>query len=120
MCLPQDYFEWIAECCLYHHDYSWTVEGEERKCNFSRNLILIIYVAGVELIQSPTWLLHGDQDTVISQSVSLQLMQKLTSPVEMKVIENGSHWLFRPEDIKHLLQAIDSLLHPTDTEQDDD
>ena len=76
--------------------------------------------AGIELIQSPVWLLHGDQDTVISQSVSLHLMQKLTSPVELKVIENGSHWLCRPEDTQHLLEAIDSLIHPSDAEQDDD
>lgn len=50
-------------------------------------------------------------------------MQKLKCPVELQVIENGSHHLYRTEDLKHMLQAIDSLLDTSETtglEQYDD
>ena len=72
--------------------------------------------SGLEIINSTTWLLHGEKDNVVPKSISLQLMQKLQCPVELKVIEDGTHQLYRPEDIDHMLQAIDILLDPSTDE----
>ena len=68
-------------------------------------------VSGLQLIKAPTWLLHGDTDTVVPPSISLQLMQHLQCSVELKIIEGGDHRLCRPEDIELLFEAINSLLH---------
>ena len=38
--------------------------------------IHVCMYAGIEIIKVPTWLLHGDKDTVVPPSVSLQLMQR--------------------------------------------
>ena len=65
---------------------------------------------GIELVKSPTWLLHGDQDTFVPPSISIQLMQRLQCQVELKMIEGGDHQLSRLEEIQVLLQAVDSLL----------
>ena len=44
--------------------------------------------------------------------ISLQLMQKLQCPVEMKMIAEGDHRLSRPEDIELILQALGELVSP--------
>ena len=33
-------------------------------------------VTGIEIIKAPTWLIHGDQDTVVPPDISLQILQK--------------------------------------------
>lgn len=65
---------------------------------------------GIELIKSPTWLLHGAQDTKVPPNVSIKLMQSMQCPVELKVVVGGDHLLNRPEELQVLIDAIDSLL----------
>ena len=32
--------------------------------------------AGIHLVRAPTWLIHGDLDTVVPPAIALQLLQK--------------------------------------------
>ena len=65
---------------------------------------------GIELIKSPTWILHGADDILVSPLHSVSLMQTMQCPIELKVIEGGDHMLNRPEELELLLRAIDSIL----------
>lgn len=67
----------------------------------------ILDMPGLEIIKSPVRLLHGALDEVIPTSVSLALMQKITSAVTLEVIEDGDHRLSRPDDLLQLVQIID-------------
>ena len=72
-------------------------------------MFLHIHV-GIELIKSPTWLLHGADDTLVPPNVSIKLMQSMQCPVELKVVEGGDHLLNRPEELQLLMDAVNSLL----------
>lgn len=79
--------------------------------------------SGIELIKSPTWLLHGAEDTLVPPNISIKLMQSMQCPVELKVVEGGDHLLNRPQELELLMKAIDSLLSSKSdgvTEQEDD
>jgi pimeloyl-ACP methyl ester carboxylesterase len=72
----------------------------------------ILEMPGIEYIKVPTWLIHGDLDTVVPPSTSLQLLQRLECPVELRTVEDGDHRLSRPQDIHLLEQALTALLNP--------
>ena len=67
----------------------------------------VLDMPGLEIIKAPIRLLHGAQDEVIPTSVSLALMQKITSTVTLEVIDDGDHRLSRPDDLLQLVQIID-------------
>ena len=67
----------------------------------------ILDMPGLEIIKSPVRLLHGALDEIIPTSVSLALMQKITSSVTLEVIEDGDHRLSRPDDLLQLVQIVE-------------
>ena len=67
-------------------------------------------------IQTPTLVVHGDQDELIPWSQIDHLMKKLTSPKELKLIKGADHQFGRPEEFRqmttHLAQwMITHLAH---------
>jgi len=74
----------------------------------------VLDMPGLEIIKSPVRLLHGALDEVIPTSVSLALMQKITSSVTLEVIEDGDHRLSRPDDLLQLIQIVDQCCRGND------
>ena len=80
----------------------------------------VLDMPGLEIIKSPVRLLHGALDDIIPTSVSLALMQKITSSVTLEVIEDGDHRLSRPDDLLQLVQIIDQCCNDMDVSQEVD
>ncbi len=64
--------------------------------------------AALPRIQAPTLVVHGDQDELIPRSQIDHLMEALTSPKHLKLIEGANHQFGRPEEFRlmtaHLAQ----------------
>ena len=71
--------------------------------------LLSLCCPGIEIIKTPVWLLHGDQDTTVPPRVSIELMHKLQCSVELKIVEGGDHRLATPENIKLIIEAVESI-----------
>lgn len=62
-------------------------------------------------INCPVRLLHGTKDEDIPWETSLLLNEKLVSEdVKTILIENGSHTLSEPKDIKKILSVVDKMI----------
>jgi pimeloyl-ACP methyl ester carboxylesterase len=105
--------------------YQMPSQGYPDPVPLSMELILdgekysILDMPGIEIIKAPTWLVHGDLDTVVPPDISLQLLQRLECTVQLRAIEDGDHKLSRAQDLHILEQALSALLNP-DTQTGDD
>jgi pimeloyl-ACP methyl ester carboxylesterase len=61
-------------------------------------------------IDAPVRLIHGQQDSDVPWEISLKLSAVLRSDdVQVTLIKDGDHRLSRDDDIKQLLQLVDSF-----------